>query len=144
MGITSDILLRSYSNIQQYSNPKPQQFKELKFILSELVSQRFADYLCNELNINKPVNQLSKKDKFKIIELINNFVVTPIETEGYAKAEVTIGGVDTKELNQKTMESLKHKGLYFIGEVVDVTGWLGGYNFQWAWSSGFVCGKSIE
>lgn len=118
--------------------------KELKFILSELVSQRFADYLCNELNIHKPVNQLSKKDKFKIIDLINNFIVTPIETEGYAKAEVTIGGVDTKELNQKTMESLKHKGLYFIGEVVDVTGWLGGYNFQWAWSSGFVCGKSIE
>lgn len=131
-------------NIEKILETNSKSNKELKFILSELVSQRFADYLCNELNINKPVNQLSKKDKFKIIELINNFVVTPIETEGYAKAEVTIGGVDTKELNQKTMESLKHKGLYFIGEVVDVTGWLGGYNFQWAWSSGFVCGKSIE
>jgi len=118
--------------------------KELRLLLADLVSQRFADYLCNELNIHKPINQLSKKDKVKIIDLINNFIVTPIETEGYAKAEVTIGGVDTKELNQKTMESLKHKGLYFIGEVVDVTGWLGGYNFQWAWSSGYVCGKSIS
>lgn len=118
--------------------------KELKNFFSEFISSRFAEYLCDELKINKPLNQLSKKDKQNIIDTFNNYKVTPLETEGYAKAEVTIGGVDTKELNQKTMESLKQKGLYFIGEVVDVTGWLGGYNFQWAWASGYACGKSIE
>ena len=65
----------------------------------------------------------------------------PQVTEGYAKAEVTLGGVDTAELSSKTMESSRVPGLYFIGEVVDVTGWLGGYNFQWAWASGFAAGQ---
>jgi predicted flavoprotein YhiN len=66
------------------------------------------------------------------------------DTEGYAKAEVTSGGVDTRELSSKTMESKLQEGLYFIGEVVDVTGWLGGYNFQWAWSSAFAAGVSLR
>jgi predicted flavoprotein YhiN len=66
------------------------------------------------------------------------------DTEGYAKAEVTSGGVDTRELSSKTMESRIQAGLYFIGEVVDVTGWLGGYNFQWAWSSGYAAGEAIR
>lgn len=65
------------------------------------------------------------------------------DTEGYDRAEVTLGGVSTDELNSKSMESRRVKGLYFIGEVVDVTGWLGGYNFQWAWSSGFAAGNAI-
>jgi predicted flavoprotein YhiN len=69
--------------------------------------------------------------------------VTPAGTEGYAKAEVTAGGVDTAELDAKTMESRKIPGLYFIGEVVDVTGWLGGYNFQWAWASGASAGSAV-
>jgi predicted flavoprotein YhiN len=69
--------------------------------------------------------------------------VIPAGTEGYAKAEVTVGGVDTEELDAKTMQSRKVPGLYFIGEVVDVTGWLGGYNFQWAWASGFSAGQSV-
>jgi predicted flavoprotein YhiN len=64
-------------------------------------------------------------------------------TEGYDRAEVTLGGVSTAELSSQTMESKRRPGLYFIGEVVDVTGWLGGYNFQWAWSSGHACGSSI-
>ena len=63
------------------------------------------------------------------------------DSEGYLKAEVTSGGVDTRELSSKTMESIKVPGLFFVGEVIDVTGWLGGYNFQWAWSSGFAAGK---
>jgi hypothetical protein len=67
----------------------------------------------------------------------------PAGTEGYAKAEVTAGGVDTAELDAKTMQCRKVPGLYFIGEVVDVTGWLGGYNFQWAWASGFSAGRSV-
>jgi predicted Rossmann fold flavoprotein len=69
--------------------------------------------------------------------------ITPAGTEGYAKAEVTAGGVDTAELDAKTMQSRKVPGLYFIGEVVDVTGWLGGYNFQWAWASGASAGRAV-
>jgi len=69
--------------------------------------------------------------------------VTPAGTEGYEKAEVTAGGVDTKELSAKTMESKKVPRLYFIGEVVDVTGWLGGFNFQWAWASGAAAGRAL-
>ena len=71
------------------------------------------------------------------------WTVTPTGTEGYAKAEVTAGGVDTNELSSKTMEAKKTSGLYFIGEVVDVTGQLGGFNFQWAWASGFAAGQSV-
>jgi hypothetical protein len=74
---------------------------------------------------------------------LHSWQITPAGTEGYAKAEVTAGGVDTAELNAKTMESSKVPGLYFIGEVVDVTGWLGGYNFQWAWASGFSAGQAV-
>jgi len=69
--------------------------------------------------------------------------LTAADTEGYSKAEVTVGGVDTQSLSSKTMECLKVPGLYFIGEVVDVTGWLGGYNFQWAWASGHAAGEVI-
>ena len=68
--------------------------------------------------------------------------ITPPVTEGYKKAEVTVGGVDTRDLSQQPMES-KQPGLYFIGEVVDITGWLGGYNFQWAWSSAHACAKAL-
>ncbi len=69
--------------------------------------------------------------------------VVPAGTEGYAKAEVTVGGVDTAELDARTLEAKRAPGLYFIGEVVDVTGWLGGYNFQWAWASGFAAGQAV-
>ncbi|MBW8869539.1 MAG: NAD(P)/FAD-dependent oxidoreductase, partial [Acidobacteriales bacterium] len=73
----------------------------------------------------------------------HNWAVTPENTDGYEKAEVTAGGVDTNELSAKTMESRRVQGLYFIGEVVDVTGWLGGFNFQWAWASGFCAGQAV-
>jgi predicted Rossmann fold flavoprotein len=78
----------------------------------------------------------------QLAHALNQWTLTPAGTEGYAKAEVTAGGVDTKELSQQSMES-RQPGLYFIGEVVDVTGWLGGYNFQWAWSSGFACAQAL-
>ena len=76
-------------------------------------------------------------------DLITNWQIKPTGSEGYRTAEVTLGGVDTNELSSKTMEAGKVKGLYFIGEVVDVTGWLGGYNFQWAWSSGWCAGQFV-
>ncbi len=78
--------------------------------------------------------------------MLLNFITGSLEpsgTEGFEKAEVTLGGIDTAELSSKTMESKKIKGLFFIGEAVDVTGWLGGYNFQWAWASGFASGKYV-
>jgi predicted flavoprotein YhiN len=74
---------------------------------------------------------------------LENWTLHPAGTEGYATAEVTVGGIDTRELQSKTMEARAVPGLHFIGEAVDVTGWLGGYNFQWAWASGHACGQAI-
>ena len=87
------------------------------------------------------MNRCTEKELRRAAELLAGFTLTPRGTEGYAKAEVTVGGVDTAELSSKTMETVKVPGLYFIGEVVDVTGHLGGYNFQWAWSSGHAAGR---
>ena len=90
----------------------------------------------------RPIAEASDKSLNTLAERLQRWELTPSGTEGYAKAEVTAGGVDTRELSSQTMES-KQPGLYFIGEVVDVTGWLGGYNFQWAWSSGFACARAL-
>jgi predicted Rossmann fold flavoprotein len=114
--------------------------QNLDNFLSKFLPNRFAEIFVKN---NKPLNQISKKELAQIAEKINNWQVLFNETEGYHKAEVTLGGVSTDELSSQTMESKKVKGLYFIGEVMDVTGWLGGYNFQWAWSSGFVCGQNV-
>jgi hypothetical protein len=87
------------------------------------------------------VNELSQRELDAAAQALKGWALLPSGTLGYAKAEVTLGGVDTGGLSSKTMESKAVPGLYFIGEVVDVTGWLGGYNFQWAWSSGWVAGQ---
>ena len=84
---------------------------------------------------------ISNKILLKLASFINSWNLKPTGTEGYRTAEVTLGGINTNELSSKTMMSKKHEGLFFIGEVVDVTGHLGGYNFQWAWSSGYVAGQ---
>ena len=86
---------------------------------------------------------LSDKRLRALADLITNWQIKPTGSEGYRTAEVTLGGVDTNALSSKTMQANKVKGLYFIGEVVDVTGWLGGYNFQWAWSSGWCAGQFV-
>jgi predicted Rossmann fold flavoprotein len=104
---------------------------------------RFADVFTAQNLPNKPVYQLDKNELEKIAETLNGWQVKFDDTEGYDKAEVTLGGVDTSELSSQTMESKLVGGLYFIGEVVDVTGWLGGYNFQWAWSSAFAAGQFV-
>ena len=88
------------------------------------------------------IGGLRDKDLDRVGALLNHWEMTPVGSEGYAKAEVTTGGVDTNALSSRTMEARSMPGLYFIGEAVDVTGWLGGYNFQWAWSSGWVAGES--
>lgn len=115
----------------------------LSNFLSEYFSERISSSLCTILNLNKPLSQLSNNDIQKINNQIHKFIITPSGTLGYKKAEVTKGGVDTRELSSKTMMSRNIDGLFFIGEVVDVTGWLGGYNFQWAWASAYAAGNNL-
>ena len=97
--------------------------------------------ICKENNVSGNISELPNKILKELSEAINAWVIKPIGSEGYRPAEVTLGGIDTNEISSKTMMSIKNPGLFFIGEVVDVTGHLGGYNFQWAWSSGFVAGQ---
>ena len=89
------------------------------------------------------MNATSDKAFTKLAEQFSRWELTPTGTECYKKAEVTLGGVDTKSLSQQTMETKSQPGLYFIGEVVDITGWLGGYNFQWAWASAHACAQAL-
>jgi len=110
-------------------------------IVSEILPKRLAQIICSENKVSGNISELSNKILKKLSENINSWLINPTGSEGYRTAEVTLGGVDTKELSSKTMMSNKHKNLFFIGEVVDVTGHLGGYNFQWAWSSGYVAGQ---
>jgi len=110
-------------------------------IVSEILPKRLAQIICSENKVSGNISELSNKILKQLSENINAWLINPTGSEGYRTAEVTLGGVDTKELSSKTMMSNKHKNLFFIGEVVDVTGHLGGYNFQWAWSSGYVAGQ---
>jgi len=110
-------------------------------IITEILPKRLASIICKENNVSGNISELPNKLLKQLSESINTWIISPIGSEGYRTAEVTLGGVDTNEISSKTMMSKNNPGLYFIGEVVDVTGHLGGYNFQWAWSSGFVAGK---
>jgi len=111
--------------------------------LSAWVPSRLADtWVSQDPAWQRPVIEASDKALTLLAQRLGAWPLTPTGTEGYKKAEVTVGGVDTRDLSQQTMES-KQPGLYFIGEVVDITGWLGGYNFQWAWSSAHACAKAL-
>ncbi len=112
---------------------------ELRNIVGDLMPDRLAQALAPE----GVIGERRDKDLEALAADLKRWHVTPTGTEGYAKAEVTVGGIDTNELSSKTMEAKKVPGLYAIGEAVDVTGWLGGYNFQWAWSSGWVAGEAV-
>jgi predicted Rossmann fold flavoprotein len=111
--------------------------------LSRFLPNRFAEAFTAANFTNKPLYQFNTKELEKIADRLNDWQTKFAETEGYHKAEVTLGGVSTGELSSQTMETLKVPGLFLIGEVVDVTGWLGGYNFQWAWASGYAAGQSV-
>jgi predicted Rossmann fold flavoprotein len=117
--------------------------KQLATILEQFLPSRFIKAWLEQRGGSKPMNQYSLSDLRTITKALTNWQLTPTGTEGYEKAEVTVGGIDTCELSSKTMEAKKMPGLYFIGEVVDVTGWLGGYNFHWAWSSGWAAGQAV-
>ena len=110
-------------------------------IISDILPKRLAQMICSENKVSGNISELSNKILKQLSDNINTWIINPTGSEGYRTAEVTLGGVNTKELSSKTMMSNKHKNLFFIGEVVDVTGHLGGYNFQWAWSSGYVAGQ---
>jgi len=118
-------------------NPK----QDINILISEILPKRLAYMICKENGVNGNICELSNKLLKQLSGSINTWVISPTGSEGYRTAEVTLGGVDTDEISSKTMMSLKNPGLFFIGEVVDITGHLGGYNFQWAWSSGFVAGQ---
>jgi hypothetical protein len=114
---------------------------EMQNLLAGYFPKRFAQTWCDHLIRSKPVNQYSDKELKEIAGGMRAWEIIPKGTEGYRTAEVTAGGVDTEELSSKTMESKKMPGLYFIGEVIDVTGQLGGYNLHWAWASGHAAGQ---
>ncbi len=127
--------------IKQWQNERPK--AELKNLMGELLTRRLAHRLMELWYHNKPVNQYSEKEINEIAAIFHKWHIMPSGTEDYKVAEVTRGGVDTDDLSSKTFEARNVKGLYFVGEVVDVTGWLGGYNLQWAWSSGFCAGQFV-
>ena len=116
---------------------------EARSVLAEFLPNRLAQALAAATGLSGQLANMSDRQLAAAAERISQWRFTPTGTEGYAKAEVTAGGIDTAGLSSRTMEARAVKGLYFIGEAVDVTGWLGGYNFQWAWSSGWSAGDAI-
>ena len=122
----------------------PQRSSKVQFnnLLAEQLPRRFAQAWCDAHDLARPAIQFSDKAYAAALAGLKDWPVKPSGTLGYNKAEVTLGGVDTRGLSSKTMEATNVPGLYFIGEVVDVTGHLGGFNFQWAWASGVAAGQA--
>ncbi len=116
---------------------------QLKTLLAQQFSGAIAEFICQQVGIHKKLKQIEHNELNLIVEFLTHWVVYPIGYEGYRVAEVTFGGVDTDQVSSKTFESALQPGLYLIGEVLDVTGHLGGYNFQWAWASGHAAGKYV-
>jgi len=138
VNLSPDIDIYEFLLQKKTSNSK----QDVQSAISEVLPRRLSQIICENLNVKGKIVDISNKLLNKLSLFINSWKLNPIGTEGYRTAEVTLGGVDTNEISSKTMMSNKHPGLFFIGEVVDVTGHLGGYNFQWAWSSGYVAGQN--
>jgi predicted Rossmann fold flavoprotein len=141
--LTIDLLpainLAEHLSKQQQTRPKVL----LTTIMSELLTKSIAQFFCNQVSEIKPINQYTPKEIQVIADIFHQWEIMPAGTEGYRTAEVTLGGVDVDCLSSKTMEAKTQPGLFFIGEVVDVTGHLGGFNFQWAWASGFAAAQFV-
>lgn len=133
LDLLSELKLRRFENGR----------REIVTIMAEFLPRRLAEYFLSIENLTGNIADVSDTKLIKLVSAISNWHVTPTGTEGYRTAEVTLGGIDTDGLDARTMESKSVPGLYFIGEVVDVTGWLGGFNFQWAWASGVAAGRAI-
>ncbi|AWB69045.1 aminoacetone oxidase family FAD-binding enzyme [Saccharobesus litoralis] len=128
-------------NVEKARQEQPK--LKLVNLLTRIYPKRFIEIEAKRLNFfDKAIGQLTKTESQQLAQHFQSWQFTPNGTEGYRTAEVTMGGVDTNHVSSKTMESKLSPGLFFVGEVLDVTGWLGGYNFQWAWSSGFVAGQN--
>ena len=127
--------------LAQQRNDRPN--AELRTLLAELFTKKMATLIAEQWFVSKPIKQYAHAELEQIAQRLSAWQVVPAGTEGYRTAEVTLGGVDTKEVSSKTMESLKSPGLYFIGEVLDVTGHLGGFNFQWAWASAHAAAQYV-
>jgi len=136
-------LLEILSSHLSAAGASPDSDIELVTLLARHLPRRFAVAWCELYQPSKPIKRYGIKQLTEIANDIHNFRLTPSGTEGFRKAEVTAGGVSTDELSSQTMEAKRVPGLYFIGEVVDVTGQLGGYNFQWAWASGYAAGQVV-
>jgi len=134
-GIDADAQLREWQATRRDA--------ELKTLLAEVLPKRFAQRLCEHWIASKPLRQYTPPELLAVAGLLSSWPLVASGTEGYRTAEVTLGGVDTEGLSSATMMSRHVPGLYFIGEVADVSGWLGGYNFQWAWASGHAAGTAI-
>lgn len=141
VNLAAKIDILKYLKDHKETTPK----SEILSILTQILPKSLVLHILNELEISfsQKLAEINNKKLVIIAKNINNWQIKPKTTEGYAKAEVTLGGVDTDEISSKSFESKKIKNLYFIGEVLDVTGHLGGYNFQWSWSSGFAAGMSV-
>jgi len=139
INLLPDLELAEYLKTRQATQPRSQ----LKTVLNTLLPKRLVVAMLDQAMLESPLQSISHNQFDAIAQQLQHWQLTPNGTEGYRTAEVTLGGVDCDELSSKTMESKRVPGLYFIGEVVDVTGWLGGYNFQWAWSSGWVAGQVV-
>ena len=116
---------------------------ELKTVLAEVIPARLAHALASATASNVTIANIPDRDLLELADRLKRWRLKPTGTEGWSKAEVTVCGIDTAELSSKTMEARAVPGLFAIGEAVDVTGWLGGYNFQWAWSSGWCAGQAV-
>ena len=118
--------------------------KQAETLVAELLPQRLAKYFVAQVGLlGRKWAEIGKKDRQELKRLLTAWVVKPAGTLGWKKAEVMVGGVDTRALDSQTMMAKQYPGLYFIGECVDVTGHLGGHNFQWAWSSAYACAQSL-
>jgi hypothetical protein len=146
LGDVITINLLPYLNVMDFLKFKKQTSKQdIKSVLMETaLPKRLIEAILEKLNLFGRIAEMPDTHLKKLADNINNWQVKPAGTEGYRTAEVTLGGIDTNELSSKTMEAKKQNNLYFVGEVIDVTGHLGGFNFGWAWASGFACGQHIN
>ncbi len=134
-----------FSWLQEEKKSKPQGNKkqEIQNILAQILPKSLVNFILEEVGHRGFLADLSNQKLKEIANFVNAWSLVPSGTEGFAKAEVTCGGIDTNEISSKSFEAKKQRGLFFIGEVLDVTGWLGGFNFQWAWASGKACGEWV-
>ncbi len=139
INLLPDLDALDWLHSQQAERPN----SELKTLLGEIFTKKMANLLAEHWFVSKPMKQYTPGELADVADKMASWKVVPAGTEGYRTAEVTLGGVDTREVSSKTMESLKSPGLYFVGEVLDVSGHLGGFNFQWAWASGYAAAQYV-